>query len=80
MDSEVFAQRVEAEWEHIKDRPSTLTDAELSRVKGFFTAPEYQQVDGRVATELSEIAAENIAFSRWLNATRNRKSRLAIDQ
>jgi len=74
---EVFAQRVEAEWEHIKDGPSTLTDAELSRVKGFFTAPEYQQVDGQQsATELSEIAAENIAFSRWLE--RNTQSQKQV--
>ena len=65
---EVFAQRVEAEWEHIKDGPSTLTDAEFSRVKRFFPLPEYQEVyAAESSTALSAIAAENTAFSRWLD-------------
>ncbi len=65
---EVFAQRVEEEWQHLKDGPSTLTDAEFSRVKGFFTLPDYQIVDGAESTaKLSAIASENTAFSRWLD-------------
>ena len=65
---EVFAQRVEEEWQHLKDGPSTLTDTEFSRVKGFFTLPDYQIVDGAESTaKLSAIASENTAFSRWLD-------------
>ena len=65
---EVFAQRVEAEWEHIKDGPSTLTEAELSRVKSFFPLPQYQEVNAAESTSaLSAISAENTAFSRWLD-------------
>lgn len=65
---DVFAQRVEAEWEHIKDGPSTLTESEFSRVKSFFSSPEYQQVnEAESSRALSEIAAENTAFSRWLD-------------
>ncbi|MDA8943810.1 nitrite/sulfite reductase [Porticoccaceae bacterium] len=64
---EVFAKRVEEEWANIKDGPSTLTDAELARVTGFFSAPDYQDVDSTIADQsLAAQAAENNAFSRWL--------------
>ncbi|MGB1245695.1 MAG: nitrite/sulfite reductase, partial [Porticoccaceae bacterium] len=32
----VFAERVEAEWAHLKDGPATLNSSEIERVKGFF--------------------------------------------
>jgi sulfite reductase (NADPH) hemoprotein beta-component len=65
---EVFAQRVEEEWTKIKDGPSTLTDNEIARVKGFFTAPDYQSIESDTATQLLEAqAGENNAFSRWLD-------------
>lgn len=64
---EVFAKRVEEEWANIKDGPSTLTDAELARVTGFFSAPDYQDIDSTIADQsLAAKAAENNAFSRWL--------------
>ena len=64
---EVFAERVEAEWAHLKDGPATLTDDEITRVKGFFSAPDYQSVDdAEIDEQLSALAAENKAFSRWL--------------
>ncbi|MDA7736021.1 nitrite/sulfite reductase [Porticoccaceae bacterium] len=65
---EVFAKRVEEEWANIKDGPSTLTDAELARVTGFFSAPDYQDIDSTIADQsLAAKAAENNAFSRWLD-------------
>jgi sulfite reductase (NADPH) hemoprotein beta-component len=65
---EVFAQRVEEEWEHIKDGPSTLTDSEFARVKSFFPLPEYKVIDGAdSAKKLAATADSNIAFSRWLD-------------
>ena len=64
---EVFAKRVEEEWENIKDGPSTLTDSEVARVSGFFTAPDYQDIDSTIADQsLAAQASENNAFSRWL--------------
>ena len=64
---EVFAERVEAEWAHLKDGPATLTDNEISRVKEFFSAPDYQSVDeAEIDEQLSALAADNKAFSRWL--------------
>ncbi|MGB1328129.1 MAG: nitrite/sulfite reductase [Porticoccaceae bacterium] len=71
---EVFAQRVEAEWEHIKNGPSTLTDAEFSRVKSFFPLPQYQELNATESSSaLSAIAAENTAFSRWLDRNTQRQ-------
>lgn len=65
---EVFAQRVEEEWEHIKDGLSTLTDSEFARVKSFFPLPEYKVIDGAdSAKKLAATADSNIAFSRWLD-------------
>lgn len=65
---EVFAQRVEAEWKHLKDGPSTLTDSEISRVKSFFPSPDYKDINGpESADKVAEIAADNIAFKRWLD-------------
>jgi len=64
---EVFAKRVEEEWANIKDGPSTLTDHELARVSGFFSAPDYQNIDSTIADQsLAAQASENNAFSRWL--------------
>ncbi|MDG1693513.1 MAG: nitrite/sulfite reductase [Porticoccaceae bacterium] len=65
---EVFAQRVEKEWENIKDGPSTLTDSEFARVKSFFPLPEYKVIDGAgSAKKLAATADSNTAFSRWLD-------------
>ena len=65
---EVFAERVEQEWENIKDGPSTLTDKEVDRVKSFFSAPDYQVIDSTIADQaLTARASENNAFSRWLD-------------
>jgi sulfite reductase (NADPH) hemoprotein beta-component len=65
---EVFAQRVDAEWEHLKDQASTLTNDEISRVKRFFPEPNYIHVNALESAEkLTEIAKDNIAFSRWLD-------------
>jgi len=65
---EVFAERVEAEWEHLKNGPATLNGNEIERVKGFFTAPDYQTLDDASAeAQLQTLASENKAFSRWLD-------------
>ena len=64
---EVFAERVEAEWEHLKEGPATLTHTEISRIKSFFTAPDYQSVDhAKLDAQLKTLGAQSKAFSRWL--------------
>ena len=65
---EVFAERVEAEWQHLKNGPATLTDTEINRVAGFFTLPDYKTVDATEANaQLQSLAVEDKAFSRWLD-------------
>ena len=64
---EVFAQRVEAEWEQLKDGYNTLTQKEIDRAKSFFTAPPYETIDASaVQADLDALAAEHLAFKKWL--------------
>lgn len=65
---DVFAEKVEQEWAHLKDNPSTLTLAEIERAKGFFTAPAYEGVDVEEVDRNLKIQAEqDKAFQRWLD-------------
>ena len=67
---EVFAQKVEDEWQHLKDGHNKLTRAEIERAKGFFTAPAYETIDNAAAqAAVNSQAAGSVAFSKWL--TRN---------
>ncbi|WP_462383457.1 nitrite/sulfite reductase [Pseudomonas sp. Marseille-QA0892] len=64
----VFAERVEAEWAHLKDGPATLTEAEVSRVAAFFIDPAYQNLADEDEA-LASLDAEHPGFARW--RTRN---------
>jgi sulfite reductase (NADPH) hemoprotein beta-component len=64
---EVFAQKVEDEWQHLKDSNSKLTQAEIERAKSFFTAPAYETIDNNAAQAVVDgQAADSVAFSKWL--------------
>lgn len=64
---EVFAEEVEAEWEYTKKIPCDLTQQEINRVKGFFTEPNYENLDGNDAEQqLKALTEDNIAFGKWL--------------
>lgn len=66
--AEAFAEKVEAEWAFLKDGPATLTDAEIERIKSHFILPEYRPLDEEgTVTLLAKQAAEDKAFSNWLN-------------
>jgi len=56
---DAFRREVEAEWAQLKDGPATLTEAELRRVEGRFTRPDY--------LELRDIAfpKSNTPFNAW---------------
>ena len=73
--AEVFAERVESEWAHLKDGPATLTGDEIERMKSFFTMPDYRTVDAQALdSELQQTAGQNKAFARWLERnTRTQK-------
>ena len=69
---EVFAQRVESEWQQIiaedKDGLGELTGREIERVKTCFTLPNYKIVDQAEAdAQLAALAKDNIPFARWLS-------------
>lgn len=61
---EVFAERVNAEWAHLKDGPTTLTEAEVQRVSKFFVDPQYQALQDQDAA-LAQLDAEHPGFGRW---------------
>ena len=61
---EVFAEKVNAEWAHLKDGPSTLTDAEVQRVSQHFVDPAYKVLDDQEAA-LAQLDAEHPGFARW---------------
>jgi sulfite reductase (NADPH) hemoprotein beta-component len=61
---EVFAERVNAEWAHLKDGPSTLTEAEVERISRCFVDPAYQALEDQDAT-LARLDAEQPGFARW---------------
>ncbi|MEZ3185106.1 nitrite/sulfite reductase [Pseudomonas sp. LM13] len=61
---EVFAERVNAEWAHVKDGPTTLTEAEVQRVSKFFVDPRYQALQDQDAA-LAQLDAEHPGFARW---------------
>jgi len=64
---EVFAQKVEDEWQHLKDGYNKLTQEEIQRAKGFFTAPAYETIDNAAAQAAVDAqAADSIAFGKWL--------------
>ncbi|ASL26491.1 nitrite/sulfite reductase [Azotobacter chroococcum] len=61
---EVFAERVNAEWAHLKDGPSTLTEAEVERISRCFVDPAYQPLEAQDAA-LARLDAEHPGFARW---------------
>ena len=67
----VFAAKVEEEWLALKDGPETLTAAEITRVKSFFTRPAYAPT-GQGQAVLDAALQENFAFKAWV--TRNIKA------
>ena len=64
---EAFAAKVEEEWQHFKDTPTTLTREEVERNRSFFVPPPYRELDDSDAEQaLAGPRAEHLAFSRWL--------------
>lgn len=62
--AEAFAEKVEAEWVHLKDGPITLTDAEVARVSAFFVDPAYAELQDQDEA-LARLDAEHPGFARW---------------
>lgn len=62
----VFAERVDAEWAHLKDGPLTLTEAEVTRVAQYFVDPDYKVLADE---DFSAVDAQYPDFAQW--RTRN---------
>ena len=60
-----FTAEVEAEWAHLKDGSSTLTQAEIDRVAAFFIDPVYENLPAANA-EFEKHQLESKAFARWV--------------
>ncbi|OIQ81632.1 sulfite reductase [mine drainage metagenome] len=61
---EEFARQVEAEWAHLKDSPSTITQDEFNRVAGYFQERAYARLDD-AAPGFDERIAGDRAFAAW---------------
>lgn len=62
---EGFAERVEAEWAHLKDSPTRLTREAIDRMKGFFTEPAYEALENNPAG-LQAARNESKPFDNWV--------------
>lgn len=60
-----FTTMVEAEWERIKDSALLLDQAEIDRVKGFFTEPEYDNNAAADATLARRLVLQK-DFKLWV--------------
>src|SRR5690606_901743 len=60
----VFAEKVEAEWQNLKDGSATLTESELQRVSKYFVPPQYETLDGDDAGYLSKRETDK-GFNNW---------------
>ena len=65
MTVEAFAAKVEDEWLHLKDGPSTLRDVDVAHYASFFIDPDYEQLSAN-PPEFSSKLAEEPAFARWV--------------
>jgi sulfite reductase (NADPH) hemoprotein beta-component len=77
MSAEGFRARVDEEWSHLKDGPSTLTVEEIERMQSHFLPPAYPEPE---TADLDGQRLANPAFSRWLeqNVAPHRVSGYAI--
>ena len=61
---EVFCQKVEAEWLHLKDGPATLIEEEVMRIAGRFTRPDYLALQP-ADTDFDLALATVPGFANW---------------
>jgi len=61
---EAFAAEVEREWQHIKDGPAELTEAEYQRVAAAFVLPGYEPLPA-IDLDFGTQLANSKAFGQW---------------
>ena len=62
---EAFRAKVDAEWEHLRDGPSTLPAEEAARIKASFEPPPYAALEDETA-RLAKERLEDQAFNTWM--------------
>ena len=62
---EVFAQQVEAEWEHLRDGPGTVPAEELRRIEERFERPAYASLPAASAVH-EKALRESAPYARWV--------------
>jgi sulfite reductase (NADPH) hemoprotein beta-component len=63
---EVFAEQVEQEWSFLKGGPNTLAQADLDKIAGRFTWPQYDPAAADEHDPTDTLAAADPSFGRWL--------------
>lgn len=80
MTAQGFAEKVDAEWEHLKDSPSTLTEQEIRRMEGYFSPPAYTTfTDTQIAAAQGALGNKRMThpeFARWIthNVTEHKQA------
>jgi sulfite reductase (NADPH) hemoprotein beta-component len=62
--AEEFARQVEEEWTHLKDGPSTITQAEFERVASYFHARVYETLNDH-CDDFEQQVGNDRAFGAW---------------
>ncbi len=62
---DVFAQKVDEEWQTLKDGDLTLSDAHFEKAQSYFTTPNYEQIDPLEAQSKLEEFFGDINFKNW---------------
>ena len=62
---DAFRDKVNEEWQRIKDGVMKLTDEEIGRCQNYFTEPAYKELEQEDAS-LNEALADNVLFSSWV--------------
>ncbi len=65
MTPEKFRAQVDAEWEHLRDGPSTVPDEEIERIKACFVPHAYDDLDDETNL-LARHRLANPAFNAWM--------------
>jgi len=76
---EGFAEKVEAEWAHIKDSQSRLTPEAIEGIRRFFTEPDYADLADAPET-LQQARLADASFDNWVrrNVAEHKKPGYAI--
>ena len=63
--AEEFARQVEAEWAHLRDGETTVTDAEFARLADHFAPPAWQELPSEDPAHAARVQADK-AFANWV--------------